>query len=209
MLLASATAIGLLSGGIALTGILISLAIAIYGDDIRAFFRPPDLRLVLPDLSGEWTVLGDNSPTIYFHAILHNKTPTRVAKSVELFVTECTVTPKGEQSRTQPLPCPLPVQARREFDGKRHTQIDIGSTRYAYDLFQCKKGHRFSLLLNCNRPNNFMPWLEGAGKLDLAIEATGLNTTSNKIFVTVEWDGIFPEESSGLQPHIRITHKTT
>jgi hypothetical protein len=209
MILANNAAIGLLSAAIALVGILISLAIQIYGDDIRAFCRRPELRIVLPDLCGEWTVLSDKSRAIYFHAIVHNNTPTRIAKSVELFVIDCVVTPEGQTPRRQPLPCPLPVQARREFDGKRHTQIDIGSTKYAYDLFRCNEGHRFSLLLNGNCPNNFKPWLKGPGTIEVAIEATGLNANSNKLFAKIAWDGVFPEERDGLEPHIRITQKTT
>ena len=124
MIFGNAAVIGLLSAAIALAGVVISLVIAIYGDDIRAFCRRPNLRLLLPDLSGEWTELSDKSRAIYFHAIVQNDTPTRIAKSVELFVTECIVTPKGKESRKQPLPCPLPIRA------VSYTHLTLPTTPY-------------------------------------------------------------------------------
>lgn len=209
MLLANSISVGLLSSAIALTGIVISLAIAIYGDDIRSICRRPKLCLTLPDECGEWTVLAGGDPAIYFHALVRNCTPARVANAVELFVTECTVTPRGRTPGRQPLPCPLPIQARREFHGKRHHQIDVGATPFAYDLFQCRDTKHVLLLLNCNYPNNFKPKLTGPGTMSITIQALGTNASSNKVFVEIEWDGIFPVEDSGLAPHLKITHKTT
>jgi hypothetical protein len=209
MLLTTSIGISLLSATIALIGILISLAIAIYGDDIRSICRRPKLCLVLPDECGEWTVLEGGDPAIYFHALVRNCTPARVANAVELFVTECTVTPRGWKPERQPLPCPLPIQARRKFHGKRHHQIDVGATPFAYDLLQCRDTKHVMLLLNCNYPNNFKPKLTEPGTMRITIQALGINASSNKVFVEIEWDGIFPSEDSGLAPHLTITSKTT
>lgn len=209
MLLATSLGIGLLSASIALIGIAISLGIAIYGDDIRSFCRRPKLCVTLPDVGGEWTVLGGGDPAIYFHALVQNCTPARVANSVELFITECVVTPSGGKAIRQPLPCPLPIQARREFNGQRHQQVNIGATPYAYDLFQCRFAKHLTVLLNCNFPNNFKPLLKGAGTLEATVQALGINASSNKVFVRVEWDGSFPSEGAGLEPHIKLTQKYT
>ena len=209
MLLATSIGIGLLSAAIALTGILISLGIAIYGDDIRSICRRPKLCLTLPDECGEWTVLRGGDPAIYFHALVRNCTPARVANAVELFVTECTVTPRDGTPERQPLPCPLPIQARREFHGMRHHQIDVGAAPFAYDLFLCRGTKHVLLLLNCNYPNNFKPKLTGPGTMSITIQALGINASSNKVFVQIEWDSIFPDKDSGLAPHLTITHKTT
>jgi len=205
----SSIPVGLLSAAIALIGIIISLAIAIYGDDIRSACRRPKLCLTLPDECGEWTVLGGGDPAIYFHGLVQNTTPSRVAHAVELFVTECIVTPSGAKPIKQPLPCPLPIQARRKFNGERHNQVDIGATPYAYDLFRCWSTKELKLLLNCDYPNNFRPILKGAGAISVVIQALGINASSNKVFVTVEWDGVFPQERSGLSPNLKICHKTT
>ena len=209
MLLTSDISIGVISALIALFGIIVSFFIAIFGDDLKAFWRKPKLSLRLPDIGGEWTVLRNSNqkvggnPAIYFHALLENKTPPRVAKSVELFVFECTVTPEGRTPCIMPLPCPLPVKARRD-----HSAIDIGSTPHAYDLLRCVNDAKLELLLNCNTPNNFKPRLEGPGTLDIAIQATGLNTSSNKMWIKIKWDGVFPKESNGIEPHIKITIKS-
>lgn len=209
LIAASPVFIGLLSAAIAMTGILISLTIAIFGDDIRALLRRPKLLLSLPDLHGEWTVLSNGTPAIYFHGLVENSTPYRVAHGVELFVSECVVTRLGHAPEKQPLPCPLPVQARRKFNKVRHNQVDIGAVRYAYDLFCLLSTKELSLLLNCDRPNNFKSSLTSSGTIEIEIQALGINASSNKVFLKIEWDGSFPLESYGLEPHLRLTYKTT
>lgn len=190
----------------------VSFLIAIFGDDLRAWLRPPDLKIKLPDLKGEWTVLRDKQKiktddAIYFHAVIENEKPARIAKDSELFLIECSTTHSGQSKKKQPLPCALPIQARRRFNGKRHDRVDVGVAPFAYDLCRCLRSGRFEIRLNCGYPNNFEPWIEGAGELEFSIEARATNGRSRKLRITIAWDGIFPEQFDGLGNHIQITHE--
>jgi hypothetical protein len=207
-----------LGPSVAASGVLISAAvgfvIAIYGDDIRAFCRKPKLCISIPDPEGEWTVITDNTTrkiidnAIYFHVLLENEKPTRIARDVELYILECVVSDTQRNNVKMPLPCPLPIQARREFKGQRHDRIDVGGALFAYDLIRCLRSGRIEVLLNCNRPNNFAAWIQGKGSMSLWLEARGVNAASNRLFVNIQWDGVFPEENAGLGSHITITVKT-
>lgn len=206
----------LLRGSVTLLGVLISVSIsfliAIFGDDIRAWLRPPKLRITLPDLKGEWTVLRNKEKkitdeAIYFHAVIDNEKPSRIAHDCELFLIECFVKYEGQDRQEQLLPCALPVQARRRFNGKRHDRVNIGVAPFAYDLCRCLRSGRVEILLNCGYPNNFEPWLEKAGNLDFTIEARATNGRSDKVKILLSWDGIYPEKSEGLGGHIRIKYQ--
>jgi hypothetical protein len=203
------TAFSWVSPAVAVAGILISAAvgfiIAIYGDDIRGICRRPKLVISLPDLKGEWTVLTgrDGNTTdeaIYFHVLIRNQKQSRIARDVELYVTECVVSDADRVNARMPIPCPLPIKARRGHNG-----IEVGSAPYAYDLLRCLRSGRIELLLNCNRPNNFTAWITRKGTMKVGIEARGVNAVSNKLVVTFTWDGVFPKEVDGLGGHLTIS----
>ena len=196
---------------VAVSGIILSVVgsfvIAIFGDDIRAFCRRPKLRILLPDSEGEWTVLtGDHdNPAIYFHILIENCTPVRVAKDVELYILECEVSDVDRKNLKLPLVCPLPISPRRKFNGVKHDRIDIGAVSFAYDLVRCLKSGKTELLLNCSRPNNFTAWIKGSGLMKLLLEARGTNAVSNRLLVKIVWDGVFPSQAEGLGVHLIIT----
>lgn len=199
---------------ISVCAVIASIVVNIFGDDLRSLFRRPDLEITLPDLKGEWTIIKDKQKqaidrAIYFHAVVTNKKPARVAFDTELFLIECTVTQEGQSPRIQPMPCPLPIQPRRKFNGVRHDRVNIGVTPFAYDLFRCvEKPKRLKVLLNGDYPNNLEPWIVGAGELEFVIEARATNAKSQRTRLNVKWDGYFPEESEGLFNHFQINHST-
>lgn len=189
--------------------VAMSLVIAIFGDDLRALFRRPKLWISLPDLEGEWTILTDHETkkitdhAIYFHALLKNQKPFRIARDVELYVIECTVSDVERENTPMPLPCPLPIKARR-----KHSGVEVGAAPFAYDLFRClESSRRIELLLNCNRPNNFTAWISQKGTMRLTIEARGMNAVSNKLIMKVSWDGVFPKEVDGLGQHLVVSQE--
>ena len=199
---------------ISVCAVVASIVVNIFGDDLRAMLRRPALVITLPDLKGEWTIIRDKKNTvvdraIYFHAVVMNKKPARIALDTELFLVECSVTPVGQTPKNQPMPCPLPIQARRRFNGIRHDRVNIGVTPYAYDLFRCRENSkRLKVLLNGDYPNNLKPWITGAGELQFVIEARATNAKSQRTRLTIKWDGHFPDESEGLGDHFQIHHSS-
>ena len=202
----------MLSTILPLVGVLVSvgvsIGIAIFGDDLRAYFRNPKVCLLLPDLEGEWTILRGGQlgteAAIYFHALVKNTQPARLAKDLELFIESCEITDSKGAKRKEPLPCPLPIQSRRKFNGERHGMVDVGATPFAYDLVRCRASNGFEVMLNCDYPNNFKPFLRGPGTIEFVIQALGSNCASDKIAIQIEWDGVFPKEQDGLGEHVKI-----
>lgn len=182
-----------------------SLIVNIYGDGIRARFRSPKLRVTVVDPCGEWTLLGSGKrvPAIYFHVLVENEKPSRVAKNVELLITECFISDCQRDIYKLPLASPLPIKARRSDTGVNGSWLDIGAAPVGYDLIKCEQAF-LTILLNCNYPNNFECWIRGEGSLRFTLQALGTNAASNKLFVDVAWDGIFPADQALRENHLRL-----
>lgn len=132
------------------------------------------------------TDLGKEAPRIpagYWHVEVKNPKPWIQADDVELFPVSRSIGNGGKEIE-QPMPGELPVKARRN-----HGAIPIGFKSVVYDLFNFVKGRSLNILLFEGVPNNLQNNLTSAGSFAAVLQAKGNNAESNKLWVTVQWDG--------------------
>jgi hypothetical protein len=187
---------------------------AIWGNEIRALFLGPDLRLTLDRSDGQITKLRpDNLPARYFHLRVHNRRKGTPATKAQVIL--YSILPP----HTEGAPEPLVINGRLPFPwkfrgGDPDPQIRflepvmysvIGPDDYC-DLARLIKGSEV-LELQAEHWMLVADFLNVRGGQKTTVEAIAIaeNGQSNLLTLDIFWDGVWPgEENEHVTEHIKI-----
>jgi hypothetical protein len=191
--------------GLVAIGTLLTVIAALYGNILRAKFRPPLLRVSLVNSAGEKTVVtnrhtGEQVEAVrYYHLRVSNEN-RRWSTATNLGVHLIRLDEPGPDGQLQVTwTGDAPIQCR-------HQEIyplrqDIGSP---VDYNLCSVSKSVLSLHPISVPNNLKARRSGASHFVALFQVKSTQVDSDIVPVQIDWDGKWDDGDAEMQSHLKV-----
>lgn len=184
--------------GVILT--LLLAVIAIWGDQIRARWVGPKLRLSLYDPEGILTCFTNGPPTRYYHLKVENLRKGAIAHNVRVVISSIMKPAADGRWAQETISGPLQLQWRFH---ENHPQFSIIGPDDICDLGFVLEGQGFKFALYLC-PNNFNPIIAANQRVRLDLLALADDAIPSPLSVEIAWDGVWSIDTPAMKKHLVI-----
>ena len=190
-------------------GTILAVLVALFGEQLKAKFLPPKLRINLRDQRGEKTILARSSPSgtvehlddvRYFHVRISNQRRTSPAHGVQVYLTTIQE-PKLNGYFQTVWVGEVPLQWR---DQQVNTITQTIGADKDCDFCMVRKEERTLYLLPLVVPNNLNARRKGACSFVASLQARSNEADSETVHIEVKWDGRWEDNDIEMQQHLVV-----